>query len=114
MLYVVAANGRADYDLRCCRSFDSLDYGIEALRIGDGNLAQHFSIQRDVGLLQAVDELAVSDAPLPARSVQSRNPETAEIPFLAFAPDSGIDIRSYSGFLGQPDQVARRAAMAFD
>ena len=56
------------------RGLDGIGNGVESGRISNGNLAQHFSVKQDVGLLAAVDELAVTDTSLFAGGTQPGDP----------------------------------------
>jgi hypothetical protein len=44
--------------------FSGFDDGIETVRVGNGDFAQHFTVQLNVCFLAAVDELAVPYATL--------------------------------------------------
>jgi hypothetical protein len=102
----------AGNDLRFCRGPGGLNDGIETRRIGNSDLAEHFSVQRDIGLLAAVDELTVPHAALPAGCAQSRNPQTPEIPFSIFSVNSSIDARPHRGLFGQTIEPTCGAAMS--
>jgi hypothetical protein len=99
-------------DLRCRCGLSSFNDGVEGLRVGNGNLAQHFSVQRNVGFLAGVDELTVPYVSLSAGCVQSGNPQASEIAFPEFAANSSVDGRPYAGLFRQPVQPAGRTAMA--
>jgi len=81
-------------------SSGSLNDSIEALWVGNSDFAQDFSVQLNVGFFAAVDELAVSYAPLPAGCAQAYNPQTSEIPFSAFTVDPSIDGCPHDCFFG--------------
>jgi hypothetical protein len=102
------------HSLRSNGGFDGLDYGVKAFRIRNRDFAEHLSVQRDVGLLASVDELAVPYAAHTAGRAQPRNPQPAEVPFSAFPPDSSVDIHPDHSFFGQTKQVPGRGAMALD
>jgi hypothetical protein len=72
-------------------SSGGLDNSVKSLRVGYGDFAQHFAIQLDVGFFAAVDELAVSNVPLPTGCTEAHYPEASEISFAAFAVDAGVD-----------------------
>jgi hypothetical protein len=95
------------------RSSGRLDNGIEALRVGDGNFTEHFTVQVDIGLLAAIDKQAVPYAPLSARSTQTNNPQTSEISFAAFSVDASTHGGPNGGFFGRTIKMTRGAAMAF-
>ena len=57
------------------QSLGPIDNRVEGLRIGDGDFAEHFSIQRDVGVFQATDESAVVDSALATGGADARNPQ---------------------------------------
>jgi hypothetical protein len=85
---------------------------IKTSGVGYGNFAEHFPIQLDVCFLTAVDELAVSYASLPARCAQAYNPQSAEIPFSAFAVNSSINGCVYGCFFSEAIQMACGTAMS--
>src|SRR6185369_16027826 len=58
------------------------------LRIGDGDVGQYLAVQRDVRLLQAVDQARVRDAVHPRGRVDAGDPERAEVA-AAHAPAPG-------------------------
>jgi hypothetical protein len=99
--------------LRFRRDSGSFDDGIERLRVVNGDFAQHFPIQGNVSLFTAVNELAISNAPLPACCAQSGNPHAPEIAFSTFAVGSSVDICPDAGFFGQSKQPACGTTMAF-
>jgi len=102
----------AGNDLRFCCGPGGLNDGIETRRIGNGDLAEHFSVQRDFGLLAAVDELTIPHAALPAGCAQSRNPQTSEIPFSISAVNSSIDVGPHRGFFGHTIEPTCGATMS--
>jgi len=102
------------HSLRSNGGFGGFDYGVKAFRIRNRNFTEHFSVQRDVGLLASVDELAVPYTAHTAGCAQPRNPQPAEVPFSAFSPHASVDIGPYHSFFGQTEQMPGRGAMALD
>jgi hypothetical protein len=73
---------------------------IEPLRVRYGNLAEHLAIKLDIGLLAAVDKLAVSYVTLTAGCTKPRNPQPSEVPLASLSVDSRPHRRPDTGFLG--------------
>ncbi len=78
----------------------------KAVRVGDGNFAEHLAVQLDIGFFAGIDELAVPDTSLPTRGIQAKNPQTSEISLSSLAVDAGVDCRPHSGFFGLTILVA--------
>ena len=57
------------YDSRFYFGLGSLNYGVETIRVGNSDFAQHFSVQPNIGFFAGVDELTVSYTPLPTGCV---------------------------------------------
>jgi hypothetical protein len=53
-----------------------IDNLFKSFRVFDSEMSQNFSIQADVGLLEQVDKLGVSQPRLMNRCINSGNPET--------------------------------------
>ena len=65
--------------LKC--ALGGLDKAGERVRIADGQLGKHFSVQLDAALLQAVHETGIVDAVHFSGRADTRNPEFSEISF---------------------------------
>ena len=67
-----------------------------------------------LGLLQAVDELAVAQAALADGGVDADDPQLAELALADAAIAKGVDAGANQRFLGGAEQAAAAAAIAFD
>ena len=47
---------------------------IEALRVRNGHFGKHLAVQCNLGPIQAADELAVAEAPLTYRGIDTDDP----------------------------------------
>jgi len=79
---------------------------VEAGRVGNRDFAEHFPVQRDIGLFESRDKPAVHNAALPAGGGQSGNPKRPEIPLTQLSADAGIYPRSSDGLFGCAIQMA--------
>jgi hypothetical protein len=86
---------------------------IKSGRIGDGDFAKHLAIEPDIGLLTALDELAIPYGPAATGSTESGNPQTPEVPFTALAVNAGVYISPYHRLFGQPILPTGGTAVAF-
>ena len=78
----------------------------ERRRAGDRQLREALAIERDAGVLQAVDQLAVGQAVLARRGVDADDPQAAEVALLAAAADEGVLERGVDRFLRGAIQLA--------
>ena len=75
---------------RLRRGFGLLGERRERGGARDGELRQALAIERDAGVLQAVDELPVGEAVLARGGVDADDPQPAEIALLAAAADERV------------------------
>jgi len=97
MSYIVARRTRPGLRLRFDGGANCVGYSVEAIRVGNGNLTEHLSIQCDIGLLAATYELAVPYASLPACGVEPDDPESAKFTFSSSSVFLSVDTRPNSG-----------------
>src|SRR6185437_12758485 len=95
---------RLDRDLR--RALGLLGQGRKRRRAGNCQLREALAIERDAGVLQAVDHLAVGQAVLARRGVDADDPQTAEVALLAAAADEGVLERGVDRFFRGAIQLA--------
>src|SRR5690606_7328776 len=77
--------------------FDDLG---EGLRIADGDFAEALAVQVDAGLLQQVDELAVSQPIGASRGADAGDPELAEVALAQGAVKPGVTPCAFNGYAG--------------
>src|SRR5262245_20808742 len=73
-----------------CRALHLLGEAGKRRRARNGKLRQALAIERDTGILQAVDQLPVGEAVLTRRGVDPDDPQPAKIPLLAAAADERV------------------------
>src|SRR5579871_5677710 len=71
---------------RLCLSHDRL----KGLRLARRQVGEHFSVELDIGALQAVDELRIGQAAFARAGIDALNPKRAEIALLDAAVAIGI------------------------
>ena len=85
---------------QCCP--DGHDNDLKAARIVDRHLRELLAIEFDIGQVQTVDELAVTDAVQTSRCVESGDPQAAEIAASATTVTLSKPACSHQVFLGGP------------
>src|SRR5204863_7214872 len=90
----------------CCEA-------CERRRARNRELGQAFAVERDAGVLETVDELAVGEAVLARRGIDSNDPESAEIALLAPPADKGILQCCVDRLFGGTIQLALVGVVAF-
>ncbi len=86
----------------------------EGLLVTDGEIRESLAVERNARLLETVHENGVRKALSPDRSVDSADPERAEVP-LAHAPVAkGVGQRFQERFVGNPIVAPARRAKALD
>src|SRR5262249_13658552 len=86
--------------------FDLLRQETEPGFVVQCHIGQDFAVECDSGGLQTVDELAVRDSVLLARSRNAHNPKRAEVTLLLFPADVGELQPALDGFLRSSVQLA--------
>jgi hypothetical protein len=79
--------------------FGLVDQQRESRRIARRHFRQNLAVQAHPGHFQAVHELAVGKARLPAARVDAHNPQRTEFALLVFAADVSVFERLLDGFL---------------
>jgi hypothetical protein len=82
-------------------SLGSFDNSIETCGVVDGDLTEHFSIQGNVRLFAAINELAVPKSSLAACRAYTNDPETSEIALAEFSANAGIHCGTNSCFFSE-------------
>src|SRR6185503_18256031 len=75
-------------------------------RTGDGEFRQALAIERDAGVLQTADELAVAQTVFARRRVDADDPQPAEIALLPAPADERVFQRGVDRFFGGAIQFA--------
>ena len=94
----------------CLGQFDEL---VERGRIGDGNLAEHFAVECDVGFLQTGNEAAVIVVTCFAGSRDTGDPQSAIVAFDEFAVTGLVNTRADDSLLDCTPGTAAGTAIAF-
>ena len=92
------------------RGFDN---DIKALGVKDSDLSETLSVQLNICLVQAIDQIAVRDASHAARRVDSRDPQLSEFPLADFSVTESILARPNQRFLDSSQQIAATASITF-
>ena len=95
---------RLDGDLRgalACLASVANAAGLEI-----GQLREALAVERDPGVLQAADHLAVGQPVFARRGVDPHHPQAAEVALLAAAADEGVLERGVDRFFRGPIQLA--------
>src|SRR5256885_1055139 len=82
-------------------------------RARDGELREALSIERDAGVLQSVDELAVRQPVLARRGVDAHDPQTSKVALLAAAADERVLERRIDRFFRGAIELALVGVIAF-
>jgi hypothetical protein len=77
------------------------------------DVGQHFAVELDLGFLQAVGELAVSQAALTGCSVDTRNPQLAEDTFFGTAVTICILTGLHHRFFSDAEDITAATAETF-
>ena len=81
-----------------------LQDGLECLRVVHGEVGENFTVETDVLLGQLAHELGIGDTPETAGSVDTLDPEGAEIALLGPAVTIGVGETFFVGVLcNSPD-----------
>ena len=71
----------------------------------NGDIGEHFAIQRDASLIKPVNELAVGQPMIPGRRVDPYNPQASEVPFPVTSITVGIGQRFFDRHTGLTNEV---------
>src|SRR5512135_1974009 len=86
---------------------------LKRARIADGEIGEDFAVDFHAGLAQAVHQPVVREVVQPGGGVDARDPETAELAFLAAPIAVRIALRPLDALLGRLPQLAAPAEVAF-
>src|SRR5690606_28055956 len=86
--------------------------GGKARRVVHGDVRQHLAVQGDPGLQQAVHEAAVAHAAGARSSIDTRNPQGAEMALLLLAAAVGVLQGLGDGLLGNAEDLAAGVVVA--
>jgi hypothetical protein len=100
------------YALQLESGFRQFDDFIERDRVGDRHIGEHFTVENDVGLLQAANELAVTESAHTDGGVDTNDPQGAEVSFANATVASREHVRAQNGFFHGAQQFAATAAKA--
>ena len=87
-------------------------HGRKCLRIAHGEVGQDLAIHLDAGLVETVNQLAIGKTVEPSGSVDTGDPQTAEIALAVAAVPVGVDLSPIEGFLGGAEQATARPPIA--
>ena len=79
---------------------------VEDLRLKNGQLAERFAVQLDVGAGKPVNEPGIAHATAAAGGCDSGNPQSANLPFMDATVAIGIRTRADDCLLDRSDQIA--------
>ena len=112
-LKAVFSSCRPSEGLSCQSSLRLFNHGCEGGGFADCDVAQHFAVDLDAGLQQAVDEDRIGHVMLTGCCVDALDPQSAEVALLGLAVAVSILARApYSGG-GGADGVLPAALEAF-
>ena len=95
------------------RGLGLLDDRLEGGRLADREVGQHLAVDRDPGLVEAVDESAVGEAEAAHRRVEALDPQGAERALAPLAVAERVLVRLLDRLLGDADRVLASAVIAF-
>jgi len=95
------------------RSLDLVDDARKSGHVVHSDVAEHFAVDFDIGLLQAIGKLAVGHAALARCRVDTGNPQLAENTLFGTAIAVGILPRLHHRFFGDPENIAAATAETF-
>ena len=90
-----------------------LDDCFERLRIVHGEVGEDFAVETDVLLRKLTHELGIGDAVLTAGSVDTLDPQSAEVALLGFTVTVGVGETFLVGVLRNRPHISSRQEVAF-
>ena len=90
-----------------------LDDCLERLGVVHREVGEHFAVQADVLLRELSHELGIGDASLTAGSVDSLDPQSAEIALLGFAVTVSVGKTFLVGVLRNRPNISSRQEVSF-